>query len=129
MKKVTVNASKTYDIVIEKGILARAGELCRAVVGACKVALISDSNVAPLYADKLEASLVESGFSVYRFVIRAGEESKCAENYLAALSFMAQNHITRSDCIIALGRQEKSRQYRLALGTFLARNSGRFAHS
>ena len=103
MKKVTVNASKTYDIVIEKGILERAGELCRGVVGTCKVALISDSNVAPLYADKLEASLKESGFSVCRFVIPAGEESKCADNYLAFISFMAQNHMTRSDCIIALG--------------------------
>ena len=103
MRKVTVNASKTYDIVIEKGILNRAGELCRSIVGACRVALITDSNVEPLYADKVEASLRESGFSVCRFVIRAGEESKCADNYLAFISFMAQNGITRSDCIIALG--------------------------
>ena len=103
MRKVTVNASKTYDIVIKKGILDGAGELCRAAVGVCRAALITDSNVEPLYAGRLEASLTESGFSVCRFVIRAGEESKCADNYLAFISFMAQNGITRSDCIIALG--------------------------
>ena len=103
MKKVTVNASRVYDIIIDKGILDRSGELCAAVKKPCRAAILTDSNVAPLYAERLENSLSKAGFESVRFVIPAGEESKSAENYLAFLSFLAQNKITRSDCLFALG--------------------------
>ena len=103
MKKVTVNASRVYDIIIDKGILDRAGELSANVVKPCAAAILTDSNVAPLYADRLEGSLIAAGFSPVRYVIPAGEESKSAESYIAFLSFLAENKITRSDCIFALG--------------------------
>ncbi len=103
MKKVTVNASRVYDIIIDKGILDRAGELAAAVKKPCRAAILSDSNVAPLYAERLEASLRGSGFDPVTFIIPAGEESKCAEYYLAFLSFLAKNKLTRSDCLFALG--------------------------
>ena len=104
MKKVTVNASRVYDIVIDKGILDKAGSLALDVLGkSCTAAILTDSNVAPLYAERLEASLNSAGFSTARFVIPAGEESKSAESYIAFLSFLAKNKITRSDCIFALG--------------------------
>ena len=105
MKKVTVNASRVYDIIIDKGILDKSGELALEVLGKkpCSAAILTDSNVAPLYLNRLEASLASTGFSVISYVIPAGEESKSAESYLAFLSFLAKNKITRSDCIFALG--------------------------
>ena len=103
MKKITVNASRVYDIVIDKGILDRAGELAAAVKKPCRAAILSDSNVAPIYAARLEESLKSCGFDPITYVIPAGEESKCAEYYLAFLSFLAKNKITRSDCLFALG--------------------------
>ncbi len=103
MRKITVNASRVYDIIIDKGILDRAGELALTVKKPCRAAILSDSNVAPLYAERLEASLKKAGFTPITFVIPAGEESKCAEYYLAFLSFLAQNKLTRSDCLFALG--------------------------
>ncbi len=103
MRKVTINASRIYDIIIDKGCLDRAGEMIKATKSPCRAAILTDSNVAPLYADRLECSLKASGFEAIRFVIEAGEESKNAENYLAFLSFLAKNKITRSDCLIALG--------------------------
>ena len=103
MKKVTVNASRVYDIIIDKGILDRAGELAALVKKPCRAAILTDSNVAPLYLARLENSLESAGYSVVSFTILAGEASKNAENYLAFLSFLAQNKITRSDCIFALG--------------------------
>ena len=33
MKTITVDASLTYDIIIEKGILEKAGELCEKKLG------------------------------------------------------------------------------------------------
>lgn len=103
MKKVTVNASRVYDIIIEKGILDRAGEESAKVIKPCAAAILTDSNVAPLYAERLEKSLISSGFSPICFTIAAGEESKSAESYLSFLNFLVENKITRSDCIFALG--------------------------
>ena len=103
MKKVTVNASRVYDIIIDKGILDRAGELAASVKKPCRAAILTDSNVAPLYLARLEASLAGAGFECVSFTIPAGEASKSAESYIAFLSFLAQNRITRSDCIFALG--------------------------
>ncbi len=103
MRTVTVNASRVYDILIEKGLLDSAGTLASKVKKPCRAAILTDSNVAPLYADRLERSLKGAGFDPIRYVIAAGEESKSAESYLAFLSFLAQNRITRSDCLFALG--------------------------
>lgn len=103
MKKVRVNASRVYDILIENGLIDRAGELCAAVKKPCRAVILTDSNVAPLYADRLEDSLAGAGYQPLRFVIEAGEKSKSAESYLALLSHLAKNRITRSDCLFALG--------------------------
>lgn len=103
MRKVTVNASRVYDIIIEKGILDRTGEESARVIKPCAAAILTDSNVAPLYADRLEKSLADSGFSTFRFTIPAGEGSKSVESYLSFLNFLTEHKITRSDCIFALG--------------------------
>ncbi|MBQ8409513.1 MAG: 3-dehydroquinate synthase [Clostridia bacterium] len=103
MKKVTVNASRVYDIIIEKGILDRAGEEASRIIKPCKAAILTDSNVAPLYAERLEHSLISAGYVPLRFTVVAGEESKSAESYLSFLNFLAKHKITRSDCIFALG--------------------------
>lgn len=103
MRTVTVNASRVYDIIIDKGILDRAGELSLKVKKACRAVILTDSNVASLYSERLERSLSAAGFTPLRFVIPAGEASKSAESYLSLLSFLAQNRITRSDCLFALG--------------------------
>ncbi len=103
MRKVTVNASRVYDIIIDRGILDSAGELSARVLKPCRAAILTDSNVAPLYAERLEGSLKNAGFEPVTFIIPAGEGSKSAEYYLAFLSFLAQNKITRSDCLFALG--------------------------
>ena len=103
MRKVTVNASRIYDVIIEKGILDRAGEESAKVIKPCAAAILTDTNVAPLYAERLEKSLAAAGFSTVRFTIEAGEESKSAESYLIFLNFLADNKITRTDCIFALG--------------------------
>ena len=103
MRKVTVNASSTYDVIIEKGILYKAGEVSAKVINPCAAAILTDTNVAPLYAERLENSLAASGFSTCRFTIEAGEGSKSAASYLSFLNFLADNKITRTDCIFALG--------------------------
>ena len=93
MKKVTVNASRKYDVIIEKGILDRVGEEAALVIKPCKALILTDSNVEPLYAERLEKSLVASGFSPIRFTIPAGEGSKNADHLLSFLNFFDENKI------------------------------------
>ncbi len=103
MRTVTVNASRVYNIEIECGILDHVGEVASKVIKPCSAAILTDTNVGPLYAERLEASLISAGYSPIRFTIAAGEQSKSAESYLSFLNFLASHQITRSDCIFALG--------------------------
>lgn len=103
MKTITVTASKTYDVKIAADLLQNAGTEIRAVTKAKTAAIITDSNVAPLYGKTLQNALEKAGFCTFLYVYPAGEASKNAETYLKILQFLAQNHLTRSDVIIALG--------------------------
>ena len=103
MKTVTVSASRRYDILIERGLLRRAGELVRGVTNAGTVMLVSDDSVWPLYGETVQKSLVDAGFSVCRFAFPHGESSKCAKTYLALLDALCENRLTRADAVVALG--------------------------
>ena len=103
MKTVKVNTSTEYDVLIGSGLLAELGQQLQAVCKAKKVCIVSDSNVFPLYGEACTASLLDVGFDVTHFVFQAGEESKNGVVYLELLNFLAQNQITRGDCLIALG--------------------------
>lgn len=103
MKTVTVSASRRYDILIECGLLRRAGKLVRSVTNAGTVMLVSDDSVWPLYGETVQKSLADAGFSVCRFVFPHGEVSKCAKTYLALLDALCENRLTRADAVVALG--------------------------
>lgn len=103
MNIVTVKATRNYDVIIGSGLHAQLGSYASKLVGACKVAIISDSNVWPLYGEKTANCLQEHGFSVCNFVFPAGEESKNGNTYLSILNFLAEHQLTRSDLLIALG--------------------------
>ncbi len=103
MKTITVNASKTYAVKIGSGLLPTLGQEVKALCRASKAAVVSDSNVFPLYGETAVSSLKNAGFEVVTYVFSAGEESKNGTVYLDLLNFLAENHLTRSDCLIALG--------------------------
>ena len=103
MNTVHVNASRSYDVLIGKGILDTLGSHATKISRANKVCIVSDSNVWPLYGSKSESRLNKSGLETVSFVFPAGEESKNSDTYLNLLNFLAENQITRSDLIVALG--------------------------
>ena len=103
MRKITVDASKTYDVIIEKGLIDRVGEYAKGVGIKGKACIISDSNVAPLYMERVKNSLLESGLLVCEYVFEPGEKSKTAETFIDILNFLAENHISRKDTLFALG--------------------------
>ncbi len=104
MKTVRVRASSSYDIIIGEGILEKTGEYClRALGKACRLCILTDDNVAPLYLEKVKSSLYESGFDTVEYVIPNGECSKSTESLVGLLEFMAENRLTRTDALICLG--------------------------
>lgn len=103
MKTITVSASKEYAVKIGSGLLGALGAEIRAVCKATKAAIISDSHVYPIYGETAKKSLLNAGFDVVEFVFPAGEASKNGQVFLEILNFLAENHLTRSDCVIALG--------------------------
>lgn len=103
MKKITVNASKKYDIIIESGALSRVGEYAKSIGLSGKACVVSDSCVAPLYLEKVAASLENAGFEVSSFIFPAGEASKNINTFGDILNFLAENHFSRKDTVFALG--------------------------
>ena len=103
MNTVTVSASKTYDILIGSGILSELGSRIRSLGKAQKVCLVSETSVFPLWGETALSSLKDAGFDVCSYVFPAGEESKNGENLLKLLNFLAENGLTRSDILVALG--------------------------
>ena len=104
MKTIKVTASKNYEVLVGRDLLQELGVHTKNLTKAEKIAIVSDSNVWPLWGEKTAESLKNAGFTnIISYVFPAGEESKCGEIYLALLNFLAQNKLTRSDCLIALG--------------------------
>lgn len=103
MTTVRVNASVAYDIIIGTGLLDRCGELCASVVKPCKVCIVSDDTVASLYLERTEASLQRAGYDTVSFVFPHGEASKTMDTIIEMLEFLAENRLTRTDCLVALG--------------------------
>ena len=103
IQTISVNTSPAYEVTIGGGLLHTCGDRLRQLLGLCHVAVITDSTVAPLYLDTVSASLKDTGFVVSSYVFPAGEAHKNFETLSAILEFLAEERLTRTDCIVALG--------------------------
>ena len=121
MRNVHVDlGSKSYDIEIERGLLPRLGEKIKTLLPkAEKAAVITDSNVGPLYASFLKKSLEKEGIAVTVLTFKAGEESKNLQTLGILYDGLAEAGLTRSDAVIALGGGVTGDMGGLAAATFL----------
>ena len=105
MKTLTVALpGREYDILIQRGLLDRAGELCKAALPrARKLAVVTDNNVGPLYADRVCRALEKAGFAVQVTVLPAGEQTKCVANLSLLWEQFMCFGLTRTDAVVALG--------------------------
>lgn len=105
MKTLTVALpGREYDILIERGLLSQAGERVRAVLPrAVKLAVVTDSNVGPLYGKRVLDSLEAAGFETALFTIPAGEESKNPSQLAQLWERFMDFGLTRTDAVAALG--------------------------
>ena len=105
MKTLTVSLpGRSYDILIERGLLDRAGEYCRkALPRADKLFVVTDSTVGPLYLKRLIPPLEAAGWETAICEIPAGEASKCAGELARLWECMMDFGLTRTDAVVALG--------------------------
>lgn len=100
---VVIHTHPPYSVTAAAGLLARCGKIAAALPGCRRIAVITDSTVAPLYLTSVRESLLEAGLTVCAFVCPAGESSKNFTVLAQILEFLAENRLTRTDCIAALG--------------------------
>ena len=103
MKKITLSASKTYDIIIGEGILEEAGSIIRKTVGGQSAVIVSDDNVAKLYGEQLVDTLTKNNYKIFEYIFPNGESSKKSENFISILNYLAEKNIGRTDVVVALG--------------------------
>ena len=61
---IHVEASRSYDILIGRGILAGLGGFIRPLLGNCRLAVLTDSNVDALYGNAIMDHLGAAGYNV-----------------------------------------------------------------
>lgn len=103
MKLTVTLPNHSYDLTIENGLLSGIGQWAKALWSPQKIVIITDTNVQPLYGDQVKKSLEGAGFDPTTFVIDAGEQSKSLSVAAEIYDFLADEGLTRSDGIIALG--------------------------
>lgn len=103
MNSIVVDASNNYSVHVGYHLLDSIdfNEIISKKVS--KAAIISDSNVFPIYGKKLKNRLENENIEVLSFVFPAGESSKNINTYSEILNFLAENTLTRGDMLIALG--------------------------
>ena len=99
MKKLLINASRSYFVTIGEDLSLISG--AEKLVKGEKIALITDDNVSFLYGGTLDRFFPNK--KIFDYTIKAGENSKSPENYLAILDFLAENGFCRDDAVLAFG--------------------------
>ena len=109
----------SYDVLVQAGSLDTLGEMLKArrIRGAMLV--VSDTNVAPLYAGRVLTSLQTAGYSASKLVIQAGETHKTIETVSSIWRGCLDANLDRKSTIIALGGGVVSDMAGFSAATFM----------
>ena len=111
MKELLLRGSQTSHIYLEKGLLARAGEICLKGYedvkpldqARLKVCVIADTNTAPLYLDTVRDSFSGRNVEIVPHIIQAGEAHKTLGTVSLIYDTLCLHGFRRNDMILALG--------------------------
>jgi len=98
-----VTASRSYEIVVGRGFVTRFGEMVAAATPARRIAVITDTNVAPLYLSEVTRALEAAGIASEALVVPAGEGAKRWEQAGELLERLAASELGRDGAIVGLG--------------------------
>jgi 3-dehydroquinate synthase len=94
---------RAYDILIEPGLISRAGTLIAPHLKRPVTAIVSDENVANLHLAALEASLDAADIAHSAIILPAGEATKSYANLALVCDRLLAAGIERNDTILAFG--------------------------
>ncbi|MFC4991143.1 3-dehydroquinate synthase [Rubritalea tangerina] len=95
--------TRSYEVLCDYGLLDQAAEKIKAIGLSGKAAIISDSNVSPIYSAALCRKLEEAGYATTIHEVPAGEASKSLTNCELLCRELTQQGHDRSSFVIALG--------------------------
>ena len=102
MKKLFVDLGKnSYDIIFERGLLSHVGDYIK--LDGKKLLVMTDDNVAGIYADAVVSSLEKAGYEASLLVLPHGEKTKSFDILPAVYARLLKERITRKDALVALG--------------------------
>jgi len=90
-------------VLVAAGLLRQLGNYTRKCLPRERCAIISDTNVAPLFADCITKSLKSAGFRSTLITIPAGEKSKTLEQAGAICDQMIAVGLDRQSFLVGLG--------------------------
>lgn len=102
----TVNVSlgeRSYQVHVANGALDRVGYMAEKLRITGKAAVITDSNVSPLYAEQVVQSLADAEYESSLHVFEAGEQSKNLRTVEELVNEMVAARHDRSSFVVALG--------------------------
>ena len=103
MKVVPVSlGERSYEVRIEGGLLARAGDELAPFVGTRPVVIVADENVGPHLAT-LKRSLAAAGIGARDITLPAGERTKSWAVLEQLCDALLEHGVERQDHVIALG--------------------------
>jgi 3-dehydroquinate synthase len=94
---------RSYPIFIGGNLLAQLGQQCAKLQLGTRCAVITDRNVAPLYAKRALGALRASGFEPVLVTVSAGEKSKSLAIVQTCYDQLAKHRLERKSFIVALG--------------------------
>lgn len=104
MKKLHVALqSRSYDIVIQKGILGQCADYIAEVCRPQRIMVVTDTTVGGLYATKVQEVLTAGGYNVKVVSFTPGEISKSLDSVQTLYREAFDFGMTRTDLAVALG--------------------------
>lgn len=94
---------RSYPIHIGAGVLNRCGALVGPVLKQSRVFVVTDSNVAPLYLERVQDALSREGISCHSFIVPAGEATKNFNQLEELVEAMLAAKVERATAAVALG--------------------------
>ncbi|HYG57751.1 MAG TPA: 3-dehydroquinate synthase, partial [Symbiobacteriaceae bacterium] len=95
---------RSYNIVIDRGLIGRLGSLVRGAMPTTQRALIiTDTNVAPRFGDAAKRSLEQAGVQTVKATVPAGEMSKSLAQAYNLYTACVNAKLERGSVIVALG--------------------------
>jgi 3-dehydroquinate synthase len=94
---------RSYDIVLQPGLLATVGDRLRSLAKTSKVGVVTDRHVASRYLQGTLRSLRKAGYDPTPIILPPGERTKTLATIAKILDALARHKFERQSLLLALG--------------------------